>query len=188
MSQRVLLLPPGMGLDSLGFITGGKTMTRFGLSLVFVTLFSSLAFADSIPDCLKKKGQVLDVNNAQVLDWKAHTKNEYHDRGHVKGQLLQVYSDATNHHHWQVQIGPNDTDTVEVIYNEDFGGVPEVSPGSEIEACGDYITANKQSGFYPPSPDGALVHWVHMTTNANHLGGFLVVDGTLCGQDDSRSK
>ncbi len=159
-------------------------MGRIGLSLLALALTLGLgATADNIPDCYQAPNQVLDVNNAQVLSWKTSTKNEYKSRGHVKGQLLQVYSDATSHHHWQVQIGPNETDTIEVIYNEDFGGVPDVHPGSEIEACGDYITSNAPSGYYPASPDGGLVHWVHLSTSKKHLSGFLVVDGTVCGQD-----
>ncbi len=162
-------------------------MARMGLSLRFVSLFlvslAVTAFADTIPECLVKKGQPLAINNDQVLNWIETTKNQYQDRGHVKGTLVKAYSDKTHHHHWQVQIGVAQADTIEVIYNEDFGGVPStVKVGSMIEACGDYITSNAQSGPYPPSPDGAIVHWVHMSPNPNHLSGFLVVDGTVCGQ------
>ena len=158
-------------------------MGRLATSLVFLTLLAAFAHADNVPNCIDAKGKILPVNNAQVIGWKATSKNQYHDRGHIKGELVKAYSDATHHHHWKVQIGDTATETIEVVYNEEFGGVPQVEPGSSIEACGDYITSNKKSGPYPASPDGAIVHWVHMSTNSNHPSGFMVVDGTLCGQD-----
>ena len=53
-----------------------------------------------------------------------------------------------------------------------------------IEACGDYITSTAQSGPYPPSPDGAILHWVHMNpAGRGHDAGFLAINGTLYGQD-----
>lgn len=156
------------------------------LSLVAVQLvFGALAVAQSseAPPCLAS-GHELSVNNEQVLQWKTTTKNQYHNRGHVMGTIRQIFSDQTRHHHYEVVIGSNSEDVVEVIYNEEFGGVPNVHVGSSIEACGDYITANAQSGQYPPSPDGALIHWVHMSPRPDrHESGFLVLDGVLCGQD-----
>ncbi len=156
--------------------------SKVGLFFLFFATLSAALIADNVPDCYGKDEQVLFLNNSQVIYWKHHTKNQYHNRGHVKGKLLQVYTDRSQHRHWQVQIGEDRNDTVEIIYNEDFGAVPNVHSGSTIvEACGDYITANKQSGHYPPSPDGALVHWVHRSPSSNHPSGFLVVDGTVCG-------
>ena len=78
--------------------------------------------------------------------------------------------------------GPAAT-TVEVIYNEAFGQMPTLNPGAIIEACGDFITAKSQSGPYPASPDGAIVHWVHKAPNARHESGYVVVDGVVCGQN-----
>ena len=157
-------------------------MGRTGLFTLIFSLAAFSAVAD-IPECLMKKGQVLPINNAQVLEWKNQTANQFHSRGHIKGILTQTYSEKTNHHHWQVQIGDTEKDTIEVIYNEDFGSVDRFTIGSQIEACGDYITSNKKGNGFPASPDGALVHWVHMSPNPNHLPGYLVVDGQLHGQE-----
>jgi hypothetical protein len=138
--------------------------------------------ADTIPDCTSR-GQQTPINNSQVLDWKYHTKNQFHSRGHIQGIITLLYPDHTGHHHIETKIGPAATDTIEVIYNEDFGPVPNsMAVGSTIEACGDYITSNAQSGGFPASPDGALVHWVHRSPNPKHDSGFMVIDGVLCGQ------
>lgn len=156
-------------------------------SILFLVLFLStnLLFANT-PDCRKKNGDALEINNEEVLDWKFHSDNQYHDRGHIKGTIVKLYANATGHNHIEVSIGTDPKDTVEVIYNEDFGSVPStMKVGSSIEACGDYITANKKNGFHPPSPDGAIVHWVHKSTNPNHMHGFLIIDGTLTGWDSA---
>ena len=150
--------------------------------LVFLSTFS-LAYGDQTPSCLSGNGQALSVNNDQVLIWKETSKDQFHSRGHIKGELVKIFPDATGHHHMSVSIGPNSQDTIEVIYNEDFGSMPELQIGQIIEACGDYITSRGEVGRYPASPDGAIVHWVHQSTNPNHLSGYVIIDGTVCGQE-----
>lgn len=152
---------------------------------LFVTLilvFGNGALADVMPNCMAS-GQTLAVNNSQIIQWKSTTPNEFRSRGHIQGNLLRVYPDQTGHHHYEVQIGANTNDKIEVIYNEDFGAIPEVAPGSTVEACGDYITSNQRSGSLRPSPDGAILHWVHQAPNANHDSGYLAIDGTVYGQE-----
>jgi hypothetical protein len=160
-----------------------------GMNLFFVissVLVATANFAlaqDTVPSCLSKGADVA-VNNDQVVEWKTTTKNQFRSRAHIKGNLVRVFPDHSGHHHYEVQIGTHGSDTVEVIYNEDFGSVPEVAAGSVIEACGDYITSNAPAGHFPASPDGAIVHWVHRSPSPNrHDSGFLVIDGALCGQD-----
>ena len=162
----------------------GKILKFSLLSTIFAMSF---AYAQQAPSCLASNGQVLPVNNAQVLSWKATSKDQFHSRGHVLGTLVNIFPDATGHHHMSVQIGQNGQDTIEVIYNEDFGTMPELEIGQTIEACGDYITARGQVGTEPASPDGAIVHWVHMSTNANHLSGFVIINGDVCGQDGANA-
>lgn len=92
------------------------------IGIGFVTLsfmMGNLAWADNMPACLAA-GQTLAVNNAQVINWKATTQNQFHSRGHVQGKLLNVYPDHSGHHHFEVQIGANSSDTIEIIYNEAF--------------------------------------------------------------------
>lgn len=160
---------------------------RLGLStiaLVAALFTSSLGFADDVvPQCLAY-GRPLPINNDQALHWKRTTPNQFQERAHVSGVVSNVYPDKNGHEHFQLNIGKHGEDTVEIIYNQDFGAVPPVRVGTRVEACGDFITSTAQSGPYPPSPDGAIVHWVHMNPKGKgHDAGFLVVDGKLCGQD-----
>ena len=137
------------------------------------------------PVCLDNNGNALDVNNDAVLNWKSTTANQFHARGHIQGTLVKIYPDYTGHHHLEIQIGQNRTDTIEVIYNEDFGATPSYAPGSTVESCGDYITANNHGGGGAPSPDGAILHWVHASDTPRHPSGYLIIDGVLCGNDPS---
>jgi hypothetical protein len=148
-----------------------------------VTLMHSMpAHADNLPSCTAS-GQSLPVNNADVVNWKHTTHNQFHSRAHIQGLILQVFPDHSGHHHFEVKVGGGATDTVEVIYNEDFGSLPSVNVGDRLEACGDYITSNAQAGHYPPSPDGAIVHWVHMSPSPNHESGYIAINGVAYGQD-----
>ena len=157
-----------------------------GRSAVWLVLFLSRAgfSADTvIPDCLAG-GLPLANNNVQVLQWKTNTNNQYRNRGHVSGPIEQIYPNINGHAHFEIQIGDTATDTLEVIYNESFGPLPELKTGMNIEACGDYITSTAQSGPYPPSPTGAIIHWIHRSPNLKkHDSGYLAIDGILYGQD-----
>ncbi len=157
-------------------------VTLLGLSL----LFASQIFAagnQQTPRCLSN-GVDLPVNNAQVLKWKKSTKNSFKERGHVKGPVSDLYSDRNGHAHFQIKIGDDRNDTLEVIYNEDFGALPDViDVGTMVEACGDYITSIAQSGPYPASPDGGIIHWVHLNPRPGHPSGFLIIKGKVYGTD-----
>jgi hypothetical protein len=158
------------------------------ISFVFLSsLFSiSLSFGNesiSTPPCLRESIN-LPINNKQILNWKINTPNQFHERGHILGKIQNIIPDKTGHQHIEVRIGPNEDDTIEVIYNNDFGSTPKPYIGMKIEACGDYITANAKSGNYPASPDGAILHWVHINPHhGGHPSGFLIMDNVLCGQN-----
>jgi hypothetical protein len=154
-----------------------------GSALILTVVFASAALGDVIPDCMSNAGAIT-VDNQQVIDWKSSTKNQFQARAHVKGTIDRIFPDHSGHHHFEITIGPDSGDVLEVIYNEDFGPAPEAEVGMTVEACGDYITSIAQSGPYPPSPSGAIIHWVHMAPNLNkHPSGYLVMDGVLVGQD-----
>jgi hypothetical protein len=163
-----------------------KTVATWILAAALWTPFLSLGYAtlghsDDAPPCMSG-GSAIGINNNQVIQWESSTPNQFLARGHVSGPVVQVYPDQNGHHHFAIQIGSDSR--LEVIYNEDFGSVPQMSEGMNVEACGDYITSTAQSAQYPASPDGAIIHWVHQSPNlAKHASGFLMVDGVLYGQD-----
>lgn len=176
------MLPP------LEQIQGGWRMNWIG---VFSLILASQLFALGVnvapgqePAC-ETGGADLGINNSQILQWKKSTRNSFEARGHVKGPLTRLYSDRNGHAHFQIQIGNSSGETLEVIYNEAFGSLPDdIEVGVTVEACGDYITSNSRSGPYPASPDGAIIHWVHMNPqHSGHPSGFLIIGGVLFGMD-----
>jgi len=147
-----------------------------------------LAIAESIPVCLAN-GRPLPVNNAQVLLWKKTTANQFLGRGHVTGLVTGVFRDRTSHDHFEIQIGRNAGEVLEVIYNEKFGAMPSPRRGDQVEACGDYITSNRATPRYPKSPSGGVIHWVHVNPSGRgHDSGYVSINGTLYGMDTTRAK
>ncbi|MCM2323461.1 MAG: DUF3465 domain-containing protein [Oligoflexia bacterium] len=153
------------------------------------------AFAQEIPECLDG-GRSISVDNQQVLNWKRTTPNEFKERAYISGVLVAVYPDRNGHDHFQIQIGERPDETIEVVYNYQFGFLPnQLLPGMEVQACGDYITTTAQStptasapNGYPPSPDGAIIHWLHKNPRGRgHESGFLVIDGALYGHGYAES-
>jgi len=147
----------------------------------FTLISTAQAFSDS-PLCMSK-GQPLPLNNEQVLNWKHTSRNQFKSRGHIEGTVGKVYNDATGHRHFQIVIGSNANDTIEVIYNEKFGKIPgsALQQGAHVETCGDYITSNSKAGRYNASPDGAIIHWVHESTNSRHDSGYVMIEGQVYG-------
>lgn len=156
------------------------------LSFTATASFAVAAFAAAeapAPVC-PAYGRPLPINNEQILHWKRTTPNQFRERGNVKGVVTRIFPDKTNHDHFEIAIGKRYEDVIEVIYNSDFGQIPQVKPGDVIQACGDFIVATAQSGPYPPSPSGAIIHWIHMNPSGKgHDPGFLMINGALYGQD-----
>ncbi|MBI4375967.1 MAG: DUF3465 domain-containing protein [Elusimicrobia bacterium] len=150
-------------------------MTRVLLFSLLLTPLQAWA------DACYSRGQELPIINEQVLVWKRATKNQYKSRAHVLGKIVQVYRDRQSHNHFSISLGPRQGDTVELVFNKDFGVLPELQAGDEVEACGDYITANAPTRRYPASPDGALVHWLHRSNSRAHDHGFIVLKGRRYG-------
>jgi len=141
----------------------------------------------NLPICVDKNRTEFRSNNEEVIRWKRDTKNQYQDRALVI-TLVGVLLDRASHLHLQIDLDPaqnrGNDDQIEIVYNKSFGAVPAQRPGVVVAACGDYITARDRSGNYPPSPVGAIVHWVHASNNeSKHAHGFLSVNGVVYGNE-----
>ena len=137
---------------------------------------------DTMP-CLDKQGRELPVINEQVLKWKASTPNQFQERARIKGVIRDVYPNRNGHYHFNALIGSGEKDTLEIVYNISFGEVDNIVPGLSIEACGDYITSNAPTQVYQPSPDGAIIHWIHRSPNPRrHHHGYMKINDVLYGQ------
>jgi hypothetical protein len=159
-------------------------------------LFSQLSYAAvaTIPPCpsedvkVQSGSKALAINNEDVLAWKHAAINQEHHRAHVKGKVIRAYEERNGHLHYSIQIGRQDHETIEVVYNQDFATTQAPAAGVMVEACGDYITATAPSPgpngrTYPPSPDGAIIHWLHMSpSRSKHSAGYMVINGVLFGQ------
>jgi hypothetical protein len=181
-----LIKPDRSGTRSPKFNIKGVFMQ--GLFVLFLSsALSSAALADQAPPC-PAYGRNLPVNNRQVLHWKRTTENQFRERAHVEGRIVQIFPDRNDHEHFVIALGRNEEDVLEVIYNKDFGQLPTLREGMMVEACGDYITSTSRSGPYPASPAGAIIHWIHMNPkNRGHEPGFLMVEGRLYGDDASNA-
>jgi len=167
-----------------GILVRGTVSWR-GLCAVAL-LVSQSALAGSIPVCNggKTLSPVLPIglSNAQVLRWKITTRNQFLARALVEGRVVRVLPNATNHAHFLIQIGRAATDLLEVVYSEDFGALPTPRLGAIVIACGDYITSTATVGPLPPSPAGAIIHWIHASDNQDHANGYLILDNVEYGQ------
>jgi hypothetical protein len=144
-----------------------------------IGLASSQAFAD--PPCLYNN-QALSFNNTQVLYWKTATPNGWLGRAYIEGVSLGVFADQTGHAHFLVQIGQTAQQDIEIVYNLQFGALPQIQPGMQVRACGDFINSNAVFNGYPASPAGAIIHWVHENpSQQGHPNGFLIIDNVLYG-------
>ncbi|MDR3607631.1 MAG: hypothetical protein P4M08_09650 [Oligoflexia bacterium] len=136
----------------------------------------------AIPSCMSGN-QILPIDNQQVIQWKTSTANQYLARAHVEGPITTLYPDHSGHTHFEIELDKNTQETLEIIYNQSFGALPALQVGMQVEACGDYITSTAQSGPYPASPDGAILHWVHRNPGGRgHDSGFVAIDGVLYGE------
>lgn len=183
-----------------------KLRTRFSFGwVVFVLLFaqssstfafqyssgyeSSYGYDQQIPQlpnnlkCAGKNGQPLPFNNAQILQWKAGTPDQYLDRGLAQGTVTTLYPSRTGHTHFAIDLNGDKKGDLEVIYNDEFGELPRIQVGMQVIACGDYITVGPRARL--PSPMGAIIHWVHFNPGdrdgGRHPGGFLIIGGKPYG-------
>ena len=164
-----------------------KTLRMLGVLVLGLQLLNSQALArnapDAMPPCLDERGNTLGVDNADAVLWKTTTPNQTLKRGHIAGIISKLYPDHNGHTHFEAKLGPSANETIEVIYNMSFGQINGLSVGQTVEACGDYITSTAPAGGYVASPDGAIIHWIHMNPGRGHESGFLMIEGTVFGQN-----
>lgn len=144
---------------------------------------SSLAWSGPVPFCLDNQRQTLSLNNAQVLQWKRNTPDQYKNRGYVQGVVTNIYPESTRHAHFAIDLDGVPGGDIEIIYNQEFGALPPLRNGMMVQACGDYITVGPKARR--PSPMGAIVHWVHYNPGdrdgGRHPHGFLAIQGQVYG-------
>jgi hypothetical protein len=163
---------------------------RRNVVLSFLFLVQS-ALAKIAPECIGEEGQAIPIDNSTPISWKIKEANGWQTRSHIDGYFVAVTNDGNSHFKFTIQIGPDKNDLIEVVYNKEFGQYPAVFPGMKVEACGDFINAFAQFGRYPPSPAGAIIHWVHKNPKyspGKHEHGYLVMDQVLVGYQNPKQQ
>jgi hypothetical protein len=155
---------------SKGFLFSAILVASLSIS------WSAEAKLEELPKCAGKDGKALPIDNSRVVALKATTPNQFLERARVEGRVVRILGSRPEHAHFEIQIGPNAKDTLEVVFNLDFGR-PQPKVGDDVEACGDYITSNAPTPRYQPSPSGAIIHWVHENSRGGgHPDGYIVLN------------
>ena len=145
-------------------------------ALMSALICSKVFASPSVDETCLDHGKPLDIINTEVIKWKTTTANAFMARARIEGTVDQVFPDHSGHRHFSLKIGPMVNDHIEVIYNLSFGKLPTPAVGATVEACGDYITSIAQTGSFPPSPDGGIIHWVHRSPSG-HEPGYVILNG-----------
>ncbi|QDK39767.1 hypothetical protein DOE51_11830 [Bdellovibrio sp. NC01] len=121
----------------------------------------------------------MQINNEQVIEWRSTQKPKFLGRAFIQGVIVSEIENRQGHVHFEVDLDKDlstTNDRVEVIYNIEFGNLPDYRAGDELIACGDFIVDSW-------SPMGAVVHWLHYNPKVKnkHEDGFIVIHGELAG-------
>lgn len=173
----------------LALLTSGEAFARKGPWIPPTPAPSQPSTPAALPECLDTRGQPLEVNNREIVQWKATQPNQFRERGLITGRFVTFLVNKTSHLHFDVLLDSPSVDPknkfsnhLEVVYNRDFGDVQDLKEGDRVAACGDFIVSTAQSGPYPASPVGAIIHWVHKSNNTRkHADGYLMINDAMYG-------
>ncbi len=159
--------------------------------LLQFTSFNSYAFNSGDQICFDNDHRELSIMNEQVISWKKTTPNQYLARAYIQGVVVLVPAPGTDrdHSHFVVDLDGNSAtldDQIEAVFNNEFGELNSaITTGSTVEICGDYITSNARTSRYQPSPQGAIIHWLHYNpgnrNGGKHKDGFVTINGKVIG-------
>ena len=101
----------------------GRKLADMKILILVGALFTIAAHAHegplSLPACARGEDGNIPLDTAKVRYLKTHTENGYRDNVYVRGQLLKVYDLASFDKRFQIRIGPNQSDTLEIYYRGD---------------------------------------------------------------------
>lgn len=146
------------------------------LLILALTFLTSISFAET---CFEKK-KPLENNESELLKYRDFMEKGFKTRGHVDGLVVEQTENRQGHLHFILDLDSDLTtsdDHLEIIYNQQYGEIAEVLPGSRVRACGDFIVDHY-------SPTKAVLHWLHLNPNKkknHHEDGFLIIDNQVFG-------
>ncbi len=154
--------------------------------VVFGLISATVSQAGQLPPCLDSKRE-LSVDNEAVLKLKETAPLGVPIRAFISGTVTRVFDRTVSkktknsHARFEMQIGDESSEVIEVIYNLSFGEMPAAPVGAEVSACGDFINSHSPNNGYQASPSGAIIHWVHKSNSDRHENGFVAINNVLYG-------
>ncbi len=167
----------------------------YRLALLMSFVVGGVSSAQLLPfnlTCEDDQRRSLPFLNQQVLQWRANSPNQTTKRALIEGVVVADAPDTPKHTRFFISIDHDPrTVEIEVIFNDEFADLPQVKPGQQVIACGDYITSKKDTNRYPASKAGAIIHWLHYNPGdrdgGRHPHGFLLIDGIPYGTEETHS-
>ena len=75
------------------------------------------------PVCVDDQGNILPLDDAQAIAYKTNTPNGSTSRVHASGPITKLYPNASGHNHFEISLGSESGDKLEVVYNISFGAL-----------------------------------------------------------------
>ena len=171
----------------------------FLVSLTSASLSQASAYKNDNPPCEKtpafstgvatqlqmgcmnfdKKSQ-LPWMNTWVMKWLKIGERKCRMRAMVKGVVVNRFDDSTGHRNYEFDLDNDGRGDLTLVYQNEFGTLPDVAPGTTVVACGDFIkddSIQHKDGRTITLP--GLIHWVHSNDGARDHGTCLHPDGFL---------
>lgn len=139
--------------------------------LILVLIFGFQLDATEL--CYVTDNVLTEIDNESVLNAKENLPDGTIQWAWIRGTMLRQTNPTDRHYKFAVQIGPLETDTVELVYNKRFGTLPLPAAGDIVEACGEMIVNRDGTLRYNGSPEGVLIHKLHEGSVYN---GFVRLD------------
>lgn len=150
-------------------------MNKAYLYSALLYLFQTLSYANF--SCLDKK-EPLQIDNNKAINIKLFQGHGFKTRAYLKGIAIQEIKKSQGHTHIEVDLNlssEDNDDQIELIFNNQYGVLPEIKGGEEIVMCGDYIVDHY-------SKNKAIIHWVHKSPNQKkHNHGFIIINNVVYG-------
>lgn len=151
------------------------------MKTILITLGLLLLIASAaagVPTCLDKKNK-LSIDNHMAINLRDFREHGFKTRALIDGLLMITMENRQGHTHLEIDLDQDfqtADDRLEVIFNNNYGELPELKAGDHIIACGDFIVdAN--------SPHKAVIHWLHKSPNIKkHDDGYLSINGIVFGK------
>jgi hypothetical protein len=150
-------------------------MKKIYLYTALLCLCQSLAFGNI--SCLDGK-ETLQIDNNKAVNIKLFQEHGFKTRAYLKGFAIKETENRQGHTHIEVDLNlssEDNDDQIELIFNNQYGDLPDIKGGEEVIMCGDYIVDHY-------SKNKAVIHWVHKSPNQKkHNHGFIIINNVVYG-------